>query len=157
MDDYDLARFMRKVVVDPSGCWLWTGGTNGRYGGFAFGHHKVYAHRVSYEHHVGPIPKSLTIDHLCKVKLCVNPEHLEVVTYHENLRRSDAWAGVSQYHRPDQSKCGAGLHDWIPENLKKNGSAWKCRLCHNLRNSEYKERKKCARTDLEAVHNGHRR
>ena len=79
MDDFDLARFMRKVEVDPSGCWLWKGWTNGKYGGFSFGSHKVYAHRVSYQHHVGPIPDGLTIDHLCKVKLCVNPQHLEVV------------------------------------------------------------------------------
>lgn len=154
MDNKDLARFMSHVLVDPSGCWLWTGWTNGKYGGFSFGKHKVYAHRVSYEHYVGPIPEGLTIDHLCKVKLCVNPHHLEVVTYRENLSRSDAWQAISQYHRPDQTKCGAGLHDWIPENWKRNGTNVKCRLCNNLRSREYKERKKRARKDLEVVHNG---
>ena len=157
MDDYDLARFMRKVVVDPSGCWLWTGWTNGKYGGFAFGTHKVYAHRVSYQHYVGPMPEGYTIDHLCKVKLCVNPEHLEAVTYHENLRRADAWVGVSQYHRPDQTKCGAGLHDWIPANWKKRGNGVKCRLCHNQRNREYKERKRSARNTAQALRHGNGR
>ena len=144
MDDYDLARFMQKVVVDPSGCWLWTSTTNGEYGQFGFSTHTVYAHRVSYQHHVGPMPEGYTIDHLCKVKLCVNPEHLEAVTYRENMRRSGSRKATSLYMRPDQTKCGAGLHDWIPENLKKNGTSWKCRLCHNLRNAEYKERKKHA-------------
>jgi hypothetical protein len=144
MDDRDLARFMRKVEVHPSGCWIWMASTNGKYGVFHFYAHKVYAHRVSYEHHVGEIPTGLTIDHLCKVKLCVNPAHLEAVTYHENLSRSDAWIGVSNYHRPDQTKCGAGLHDWIPANWKKHGNGVKCRLCHNQRNQEYKERKRDA-------------
>ena len=157
MDDYDLARFMRKVVVDPSGCWLWTASTNGKYGTFGFGHHTVYAHRVSYQHYVGPMPEGYTIDHLCKVKLCVNPEHLEAVTYHENLRRADAWVGVSQYHRPDQTKCGAGLHDWIPANWKKHGNGVKCRLCHNQRNQEYKERKRNARNTAQALRHGNRR
>ena len=154
MDDYDLARFMRKVVVDPSGCWLWQGWTNGKYAGFHFGRHRVYAHRVSYEHFVGPIPEGQTIDHLCKVKLCVNPAHLEVVSYRENLTRAGSWSAISNYHRPDQTKCGAGLHDWIPENWKRNGNSVKCRLCNNLRSQEYKERKKRARKDLEVVHNG---
>ena len=154
MDDYDLARFMRKVVVDPSGCWLWTSSTNGMYGKFSFGSHRVYAHRVSYQHHVGPMPEGYTIDHLCKVKLCVNPEHLEAVTHHENLRRAGSWKALSQYHRPDQTKCGAGLHDWIPANWKKHGDGVKCRLCHNQRNQEYKERKRSARNTAQAVRDG---
>lgn len=53
------------------------------------------AHRVAYELLVGPIPDGLQIDHLCKVRNCVNPEHLEPVTQAENLRRSEAWAGVN--------------------------------------------------------------
>jgi hypothetical protein len=90
-----LVRLMRHVAVQPDGCWLWTGNTNrGGYGqtfqGFqALGTHKfVLAHRLMYELHKGPIPEGLQLDHLCRVRACVNPEHLEPVTNRENLMRS---------------------------------------------------------------------
>ena len=71
-----------------SGCWLWTGkpAKNG-YGVISVNNTDRYAHRLSYELHIGPIPDGLTIDHLCMVRLCVNPEHLEPVTRSENTRR----------------------------------------------------------------------
>ena len=154
LDDYDLARFMRKVKVDPGGCWLWTSSTNGMYGKFSFGNHRVYAHRISYQHYVGPMPEGYTIDHLCKVKLCVNPEHLEAVTYRENIRRAGSWQSRSLLNRPDQTKCGAGLHDWIPANRVKIGNKVRCRLCKNQRNREYMERKRSARNTAQAVRDG---
>ncbi len=49
----------------------------------------LLAHRAMYEQEVGPIPEGLTIDHLCNVKPCVNPSHLEAVTFQENIRRRD--------------------------------------------------------------------
>src|SRR6188472_1096483 len=59
-------------------CWVWNGAvrTTG-YGQFS---RCTFAHRLSYETHVGPIPDGLDIDHLCGVRLCVNPDHLEPVT-----------------------------------------------------------------------------
>lgn len=69
-------------------CWLWTASlsTNG-YGQFTPYGRTVPAHRFSYETFVGPIPPRLEIDHLCGVRRCVNPDHLEPVTHHENMRR----------------------------------------------------------------------
>jgi HNH endonuclease len=66
------------------GCWLWLGGTNGRgYGMTA----SKYVHRMSWELMRGPIPEDLEIDHLCHARNCVNPDHMELVTHGENLRR----------------------------------------------------------------------
>lgn len=69
-------------------CWLWTGGTAGKYGTFRMpGGIKVYVHRFICEQVVGPIPEGLEIDHTCRVHLCVRPDHLEAVTHKENMRR----------------------------------------------------------------------
>jgi len=71
--------------VDENGCWIW------KYSvcsitGYGKGAGRL-AHRVSYERHVGPIPEGLELDHLCGVRVCINPEHLEPVTHLENARR----------------------------------------------------------------------
>lgn len=82
-----LLRFFAKVEFD--GCWLWRGARDsGGYGKFRDGHTVlVSAHRWAYEALVGPIPAGLQLDHLCRVHLCVNPDHLEPVTPGENTRR----------------------------------------------------------------------
>jgi hypothetical protein len=80
---------------DRSGkCWIWLGKRDREgYGEIriAVDGRKFHAraHRVSYEHHVGPIPAELEIDHLCGNTGCINPAHLEPVTHAENMRR--AW------------------------------------------------------------------
>src|SRR5262245_44444955 len=85
-------RFWRKVEVIPNGCWLWTAGqfSNG-YGCFSLGtkpRQNALAHRFCYEKFVGAIPDDKELDHLCRVRHCVNPQHLEPVTRSENLLRS---------------------------------------------------------------------
>jgi hypothetical protein len=81
-------RFWEKVEK-TDGCWLWrascfpTG-----YGHFRLGDRSVYAHRHAYVLLIGPIPEGLEIDHLCRVRACVNPAHLEPVTHRENILRS---------------------------------------------------------------------
>jgi hypothetical protein len=79
----------RIEVPDLNGCWIWSGGLklNG-YGYLRVGKKGHLAHRWVYEELVGPIPNGLTIDHLCRVKACVNPDHLEPVTNAENIRRA---------------------------------------------------------------------
>lgn len=80
-------RFWSKVQK-TEGCWLWTAAKIDGYGRFSpVSGQVVCAHRWSYEHHVGPIPEGLTIDHLCRVRNCVNPDHMEPVTLLENLSR----------------------------------------------------------------------
>lgn len=94
-------RFVRHIYFTSS-CWLWTGSVNPNgYGAFGVRPNQPrYAHRVSYELFVGPIPEKLTIDHLCHDPLscregnvcphrrCVRPEHLEAVTLRTNIRRA---------------------------------------------------------------------
>lgn len=84
------SRFLAKV--DKTGpCWLWTAWIerNG-YGRFWLDGRQQGAHRVAYELYVGPIAPELQIDHLCRVRSCVNPLHLEAVTASENTRRMAA-------------------------------------------------------------------
>jgi hypothetical protein len=69
-------------------CWLWTRPAAGNgYGVISRFNRHDYAHRLAYELTRGPITDDLTVDHLCRVRLCVNPIHLELVTRAENTRR----------------------------------------------------------------------
>ena len=95
----DFERFTEKYEVDPdTGCWNWTASTTPTgYGKIGIrGDDKrwriKYAHRISYEFNVGPIPEGLTIDHLCRRRHCVNPAHLEPVTMAENIYRGEGVA-----------------------------------------------------------------
>lgn len=86
-------RFMRKVRVnEDTGCWEWIGcvtnGTMASGGGYGRFDGR-WAHRVSWELHRGPIPQGLEIDHLCRVRHCVNPDHIEPVTKQENAVRRE--------------------------------------------------------------------
>jgi hypothetical protein len=85
-------------VEKTNGCWLWTGYLKAN--GYATfypggGRHiaKVYVHRFAYEATRGRIPEGFEVDHLCHVRHCVNPTHLEAVTKRENLDRRNAANG----------------------------------------------------------------
>jgi hypothetical protein len=81
-------RFWRKVTKTDT-CWLWTGAQNSKgYGCVGINRRVHLTHRVAYTWLVGPIPEGLTIDHLCRNKVCVRPDHLEPVTVGENIRRA---------------------------------------------------------------------
>lgn len=79
--------------TDRSGsCWLWRRSILASgYGQVRHNGKPSRAHRVAYEVFIGPIPAGLVLDHLCGVKSCCNPEHLEPVTQAENLRRGNTW------------------------------------------------------------------
>ena len=117
-------RFWKKVNK-TEGCWLWTAAWMRGYGKFWSGERLVPAHRWAYEAEVGPIPEGLQLDHLCRNKRCVRPDHLEVVTGAENTRR--ALAGIHKSH------CPKG-HPYSGDNLQRwsNGAA-RCRACNRDR------------------------
>jgi HNH endonuclease len=128
-------RLMEKVVWngDEDECWTWQAALNNRgYGVIGERHMPRLAHRVSYEHFVGPIPDGLVLDHLCRVRHCVNPAHLEAVTQQENTRRGE---------RAQRTHCPHG-HEYSPENtaVRKDGSR-ECRQCVRERVARYRKRK----------------
>ena len=88
---HEWERFMAKVELVPfSTCWWWVGSMCRRSGYGKFCRHNktdLRAHRAAYFQLVGPIPAGLVLDHLCRNRLCVRPDHLEPVTIWENVRR----------------------------------------------------------------------
>lgn len=138
-------RYWKFVDKRDDGCWLWTGAkTNGGYGHFWRGDRQVVAHRWSYEHLVGPVPDGLDLDHLCRNRSCVNPDHLEPVTRSENLLRGETGKhgneGLNSAPAINRNKthCKHG-HAFTPENTyistnKRKGTKHRaCRACHRER------------------------
>jgi hypothetical protein len=84
-------RLFRWRTIDDNGCWIWNGTGTAGYGLITAslpGRPKkrgYLVHRLAYEHWVGPIPPGETVHHKCNVRLCFNPEHLELATHRENL------------------------------------------------------------------------
>jgi hypothetical protein len=127
-----LASFFGRVAVDRNGCWLWTGCKNGKgYGGFR----SNGAHRFSYAWFVGPIADGLEVDHLCRVRHCVNPAHLEAVTGMVNRLR-----GTGYPYR--FGRCRRG-HDLSRVGLARNASDGEvfCRECRRIAQARYWLRK----------------
>jgi 5-methylcytosine-specific restriction endonuclease McrA len=131
-------RFWSKVQTTPT-CWIWTGSRNPNGYGIlsiakpAGGRTTVGAHRVAYELLVGPIAHEL--DHLCRVRHCVNPAHMEVVTRLENVQRSS---------HGNQTHCKRG-HPLSGDNLKiivNRAGQRRCRICARARWGVYSKLRK---------------
>lgn len=120
-------RFWRKVVKTDT-CWLWVAGKNSDgYGTFWDGLRQTRAHRWAYEAVKGAIPNDLHLDHLCRVRHCVNPDHLDPVTNAENARRGEA--GLHMQAKAEQrTHCPHG-HPWTAENTRLYRGARHCKTC----------------------------
>ena len=118
-----------------NGCWNWAGGKSKHgYGSFFVDRNRRSArvHRVAWELLRGHIPEDLTIDHLCKNKLCVNPDHMEIVTRSINSSRG---AGGQKTH------CRNG-HALTPDNLVKVAKRPNFRACRECTKARRRRRAK---------------
>lgn len=140
-------RLMAKVV-EQGDCWIWTGsvGSSG-YGKVTGEPHApgvkapdLLTHRVVWEHHYGPIPDGLQLDHLCGVIRCCNPDHLEPVTHEENQRR--------RAERITHCKHG---HAYTEANTRHTSNGRECRTCHADRERHRRARLRAARHALFAA------
>lgn len=152
-------RFWSKVIPEPnSGCWLWLGyAAPLGYGSFRTGQDMSAAHRVSYLTLVGEIPIGLVLDHLCRVRCCVNPVHLEPVTQKENCRRSpliDGASGRAAAHanKRAMTHCRRG-HEYAANNLYNYDDGKKyCRACVLINSKAAYARKKSRLAQLRSGH-----
>ena len=130
----DLQRFLGKVNVSDNGCWEWISAKTVKgYGLIWLGNKTHRAHRVSYEYYHGDIPTTQQLDHLCRNRGCVNPEHLESVTCKENLRR-----GINANRI--KTHCPQG-HKYNKENTYNSPRGDReCRICRAIRKQEWRAR-----------------
>jgi len=117
----------KRILIDDNGCWQYQGKTHDRYVKLNY----RSAHRVSYEAFKDRIPIGLTIDHLCRNKHCLNPEHLEVVTIQENISRGNGFCAINS--RKTHCKRGHLLSGY---NLCIYAGKRQCRTCLNKAQSE---------------------
>lgn len=125
-------------VRKTSACWFWLAPLHNGYGKFWTGERNEMAHRFAYELLVGPIPDGLTIDHLCRNRSCVNPDHLEPVTTGVNVMRGIGFAPVNAL----KTHCPQG-HAYDLFNTRRSGKK-QTRFCRTCDREKHRTRRQSA-------------
>jgi hypothetical protein len=143
-----IEKFLSKICIKDDGCWDWLGsGVNTGYGKFWDGNRLVFVHRYSYEWFNNvKLPEydcvNYEIDHLCRNRKCVNPDHLELVTHKINVQRGSA-SEVNSLRNKAITQCIHG-HPFNKNNtyIRKNGERM-CKTCRreNMRRYKVEERR----------------
>jgi hypothetical protein len=116
--------------LDPAECWEWGGYVDKDGYGVLSGKPQTSGHRASWLIHRGDLPDDLVLDHLCRNRKCVNPDHLEPVSIAENLRR-----------QVKRGSCRKG-HPYTPESMYVSRSGRRiCRPCRNAAVQRYAARR----------------
>lgn len=124
----DEERFWAQVLMVES-CWEWTGPRSNGYGRIRAAGRNMLAHRYAYELRKGPIPADLTVDHLCRNRGCVNPDHMELVPNVENVMRGESLHAANAR----KTHCKRG-HELVGDNLRiRPDGTRKCRACERER------------------------
>lgn len=136
VDILTIQRFMSKVIQSRN-CWEWTGAKNWvGYGQFRFNKKFGLAHRFSYELFKEEIPDNLEIDHLCRNRLCVNPDHLEAVTHKINMNRGNGGKACWKFQK-SKTHCPHG-HEYTKENTRIYKNKRFCRKCSVIKSRNFK-------------------
>lgn len=119
--------------LDSDGdCWIWQGPvTSHGYGSEMTANVREYAHRLSYETFIGQIPTGMNIDHTCRNRLCVNPDHLEAVTPAENIRRALPYRAHPRRRSVTCTHDDSDVYVWT--NPKTGHTSRICRPCRRER------------------------
>jgi len=122
-------------IPEPnSGCWLWIGSVaSDGYSRFRGYGGSISGHSFSYWYHVGPVPEGHELDHICRVRCCVNPAHLRPLTHADNV----ALADFTKNHRNGRKTHCLRGHELSGDNLLverwRHLTMRKCRACKKYR------------------------
>jgi hypothetical protein len=133
-------RVLAKLVIDPSGCLLWCGGLDDQgYGRVRHHGRRIRVHRVMYQMFVCPIPPGLEPDHVCRVRRCAAPAHLELVTHRVNMLRGASMVAENAV----KTRCGTCRRPYDEANTYVTPDGRRdCRYCRRRRVKRYKARKR---------------
>ena len=161
VNDYDVAEFLDRVTPDIfDNCWTWEGAKVPE--GYGFIRRKkndkpvnIFVHRLMYTIHNGEIPQGYVVDHMCHSentdaceggvcihRACINPSHLQAITFKRNLELAKKWRGgvppnsTRKHRREKRGTCRKG-HPWIEENMitRKSGKV-DCLPCRKIQNDK---------------------
>lgn len=147
-------KFNAKIIKTESGCWILAGNDkSSKYSAFPIGKGvfgikgSFYGHRISFLLSGRELIEGLTIDHLCRNPRCVNPQHLEQVTYRENNIRSNNQCAINFR----KNFCPKG-HEYDEKNTKRRNGWRYCKPCDALRQKEKRKRIREAKECLQQVY-----